>query len=199
MKMKLVVITAPVFFSGEPEIITMLFNDGLEYLHLRKPGAPQDAEEKLLERIPPEFHDRIVIHENFCLYERQGLKGIHLNSRNPHIPEGYAGHASRSCHSLDEVAACRNQYDYVFLSPVFDSISKKGYNSAFRPEELLHARQSGGIGDNVIALGGISSANIGLVRKLGFGGAAVLGDIWNRKADEIAEHFNELKRLIQTF
>ena len=27
-------------------------------------------------------------------------------------------------------------YDYVFLSPIFDSVSKQGYQAAFEPAEL---------------------------------------------------------------
>ena len=37
--MKLIVITTPQFFEGEAEAVTSLFQNGLEMLHLRKPGA----------------------------------------------------------------------------------------------------------------------------------------------------------------
>ena len=37
--MKLIVITTPQFFEGEAEAVTSLFQNGLEILHLRKPGA----------------------------------------------------------------------------------------------------------------------------------------------------------------
>ena len=37
--MKLIVITTPTFFTEEDQIITALFEEGLDYLHLRKPGT----------------------------------------------------------------------------------------------------------------------------------------------------------------
>lgn len=36
--MKLIVITTPQFFEGEAAAVTSLFQNGLEILHLRKPG-----------------------------------------------------------------------------------------------------------------------------------------------------------------
>ena len=85
-----------------------------------------------------------------------------------------------SCHSLEEVDIKKDMADYVFLSPIFNSISKSGYNSAFSKEELHNAMKQGKIDNKVIALGGVSSANIDTVKDLGFGGAALLGDIWDR-------------------
>lgn len=79
----------------------------------------------------------------FYLKEEYKLKGIHLNGRNPNLPEGYKGHVSCSCHSLDEVKERKSSCDYVFLSPVFNSISKLNYNSAYTAEELRTAAKAG--------------------------------------------------------
>lgn len=38
--MKLIVVTAPTFFVEEDKIITALFEEGLDILHLRKPETP---------------------------------------------------------------------------------------------------------------------------------------------------------------
>ena len=37
--MKLIVVTAPTFFVEEDKIITALFEEGLDILHLRKPSS----------------------------------------------------------------------------------------------------------------------------------------------------------------
>ena len=129
--MKLITITQPAFFEGEAEAITSLFDAGLEILHLRKPGASYEDMEQLLNRLPPEYLKRIVTHEHFQLASFRNLKGIHLNGRNPTAPAGFTGHISRSCHSLEEVAKYKATCDYVFLSPIYDSISKEGYPSAY--------------------------------------------------------------------
>ncbi len=64
--------------------------------------------------------------------------------------------------------------DYAFLSPIFDSISKAGYNSHFE-EQVLRKYADQGLLDNVVALGGIDGENVVKVRDLGFAGAAFLG------------------------
>lgn len=39
--MKLIVVTPPTFFVEEDQIITALFEEGLDILHLRKPATPR--------------------------------------------------------------------------------------------------------------------------------------------------------------
>lgn len=190
--MKLIVITTPQFFEGEAAAIISLFRAGLEILHLRKPGASAAEVENLLRQLPAEYLPRIVTHEHFPLASPWHLKGIHLNGRNPQAPAGYAGHISRSCHSLEEVAKYKPSCSYVFLSPIYDSISKEGYASAFSRENLREARQAGVIDAKVIALGGIDVRRLPEVKALGFGGVALLGDIWNRKGTDFLSHFQEL-------
>ena len=101
--------------------------------------------------------------------------GIHLNKRNPNIPEDYSGHISCTCRTLTELEVKKRVYDYVFLSPVFDSISKQGYSSAFSEEDLHRAAASGIIDSRVVALGGVTPERLPYLRSLGFGGAAMLG------------------------
>lgn len=201
--MKLIVITSPTYFVEEDKIITTLFEEGLDILHLRKPDTAPIYAERLLSLIPEQYHKRIVVHENFYLKDEYKLKGLHLNSRNPQLPYHYKGHASRSCHSLEELKEQKRNFDYVFLSPVFDSISKKEYLSNYTPEDIRKAHKAGIIDKKVIALGGIDVDNIRLVKEYGFGGAAVMGALWEKfdscmdhDFDQVIEHFKKLKKLI---
>ena len=139
--MKLIVVTTPTFFVEEDKIITALFEEGLDILHLRKPETPAMYSERLLTLIPEKFHHRIVTHEHFYLKEEFNLMGIHLNSRNPKEPHDYAGHVSCSCHSVEEVKNKKHFYDYVFMSPIYDSISKVNYYSTYTAEELRQAQK----------------------------------------------------------
>lgn len=84
--MKLIVVTAPTFFVEEDKIITALFEEGLDILHLRKPETPAMYSERLLTLIPEKYHKRIITHEHFYLQEEFSLMGIHLNTRNPKEP-----------------------------------------------------------------------------------------------------------------
>ena len=98
--MKLIVVTAPTFFVEEDKIITALFEEGLDILHLRKPETPAMYSERLLTLIPEKYHKRIITHEHFYLQEEFSLMGIHLNTRNSKEPHDYSGHISCTCHSL---------------------------------------------------------------------------------------------------
>ena len=178
--MKLIVVTTPTFFVEEDKIITALFEEGLDILHLRKPETPAMYSERLLTLIPERYHNRIVTHEHFYLKEEFNLMGIHLNSRNPKEPHDYAGHVSCSCHSVEEVKNKKHFYDYVFMSPIYDSISKQGYRSAFSKQALLKASAEGIIDQQVVALGGVTYQRLAEVEQLGFGGYAMLGEAWKK-------------------
>lgn len=192
--MKLIVITQPGFFDGEAEAINALLDAGLEHLHIRKPGSTEAQVEALLQAIPERYRCRITLHEHFDLAVRYRLGGIHLNRRCPFPPTRYEGGISRSCHSIGELDQWRGVCRYLFLSPVFDSISKAGYRSAFPLETLRTAAQRGTIDGKVIALGGVSADNLQMLRDMGFGGAAVLGDVWAHLGEALVPHFLRLKR-----
>ena len=89
----------------------------------------------------------------------------------------------------------------MFLSPIFDSISKDDYPAAFNEEELRSAAKQNIIDKKVIALGGVTYENIHLLKQYNFGGAVILGDLWNRfnihttqDFKELINHFRRLRR-----
>lgn len=181
MDFRLAIITLPEFFSGETDCIARLSEAGAEYLHLRKPGCSETQMRDLIERIPPRYRRRLIVHRHFGLAKEYGLKGIHLSSSHENIPEGFEGMTiGRSCHTVEEASRFGKICDYVFLSPIFDSISKQGYRSAFSLEKLSVAFRDGSLGKNVMALGGIDDTNIVKVAETGFAGAALLGYIWGK-------------------
>ena len=200
--MKLIVVTAPTFFVEEDKIITALFEEGLDILHLRKPETPAMYSERLLTLIPEKYHQRTITHEHFLLKEEFNLMGIHLTARNPKEPHDYSGHISCTCHSLDEVRNKKHFYDYLFLSPIYNCITKAGVTSGFTAEELRQAGKSKIIDSKVMALGGITPDNILEIKDYGFGGAVVMGDLWNkfnactdRDYLEVIHHFKKLKEM----
>ncbi len=201
--MKLIVITSPAFFIEEDKIITTLFEEGLDILHLRKPNSSAIYSERLLSLIPEKYHNRIVTHEHFYLKNEYGLMGIHLNSRNQHEPHDYKGHISCTCHSTEEVKSKKPYYNYVFMSPIYENISEDYDYALYTPEELRKAHKERIIDNKVMALGGINADNILTIKDLGFGGAVVLSDIWKR-FDEcsdlnylaVIDRFKELKQMI---
>lgn len=176
--MKLIAITRPFIIEDEAAFIRHIFESGFDILHLRKPDADIQYCRELLKKLNLEERKNIIVHDYPDLYEEFSLKGIHINKNVTTLPESYQGFRTRSCHSLEEVMRYKNYYDYVFLSPIFDSISKVGYNSAFSDKMLREASSKGIIDEKVVALGGVTFDKIPYLKELNFGGAAMLGNIW---------------------
>ena len=176
----IIVITRPELCADEADRIKeMLLSGKADLVHIRKPSSTIVEVEQLLRHLPSELYGRIVLHDHFGLADDYCLRGIHLNSRHPQPPAKWKGAVSISCHSLSELAKCREQaYDYMSLSPIFDSISKPDYHSAFTAEALEEAHRQGLIDHRVMALGGVTFERVPEVLQMGFGGAMILGDAW---------------------
>lgn len=185
--MKLIGITQPTFFKEEAIAITQLLESGFDLLHIRKPGSLSKDINDLLCEIPAHLYSKIVLHDHFDLIKTFPLKGIHLNSRNSVRPYTYKGSVSRSCHSIKELSKI-DDVDYCFLSPIFDSISKKGYSAAFPIQELKEASHNEVINSKVYALGGVTPEHIYFLQELGFGGIAVLGYLWQDFSLQTLQH-----------
>ena len=56
--MKIVLMTKPAFFVEEDKILTALFDEGLDNLHLYKPGAAPVYSERLLTLLPDGFRGK---------------------------------------------------------------------------------------------------------------------------------------------
>ncbi len=172
--MKLFVITSPIFLKNEAQIITTLFENGLENLHFRKPNATSEECKRILQEIPTNFRAKIVVHNHSQLVNKLELKGLHSASEYRIIGKSL----SRSCHTLAEVAMNLTKYDYLFLSSIFDSISKPNLKSTFTVNELETALVARILTKQVVALGGINLEAIKTLNQLGFKNAAILGFLW---------------------
>lgn len=162
--------------EGEVEILSSL-SRLCPVIHIRKPGAQRQKVTALLEALVLGGADmkRFTIHYDPELALRFSLGGIHLKGDELKSAEKYpVVRLSASAHSWEEAAMWSPLADYVFLSPVFDSISKPGHLGKI---DISKARNRGL--NNIVALGGIDRENIGTVRKAGMTGAALLGSIWN--------------------
>ena len=205
--MKTIILTLPGFFEHETACVNALFEHGMTRLHLRKPKATERELAEWIGQIAPPFRPRIVLHDHYALARTFLLGGIHLNGRHPEAPAWYDEvrsacltqrpepfTLSRSCHSIAELEQHLPLCHYLFLSPIFDSISKEGYGSAFSPAQLAEACRQGLIDQQVIALGGITSQRFAQLKAWGFGGAALLGDIWNQPQEQFLTHFMETRK-----
>lgn len=182
--MKIIAITPPHAIENEVAVIRQLFAKGVDIVHLRKHQSEfEDIDiitylRGILLGLTSEECSKIIIHDYPNLYHEYSLKGIHINKNITNMPEGYTGYKTRSCHSFEEIQKYKNEYDYLFLSPIFDSISKRGYKSAFTHDMLQKASLEGTINEKVIALGGVTFDKIPYLQSLNFGGVAMIGGIY---------------------
>ena len=199
--MKLLLLSSPDFFVEEDKILATLFEEGLDYLHLSKPNSEPVYCERLLTLLPEKYHKRVITNDHFYLKEEFDLMGIHLSKRNPQIPAGYKGITTSTCYEVEDLAELKKKNQYVLLKNVFRSLSKPEEGSLYSLEQLREASRRGLIDKRVMAQTGVQLENIQTVRDLGFGGAVVCSDIWNRfnihsgmDFKELIRHFHKLRK-----
>ena len=76
--MKLIVISSSQSIENETQIVTKLFEAGLDTFHLRKHRLSTKKMKEFIGAIPKHFHKRIVIHSHHNLARNFNLKGVHL-------------------------------------------------------------------------------------------------------------------------
>lgn len=186
----------------EPQILTKMFEAGLETLHLRKPKFSTKQLTEYIKSIPEHFHDRIVIHSHHNLARKFNLKGVHLTKTHKRKPfkmkwnlrllklKNPKAIVSTSNGRLAGLFEDDYEYSYSFLSPVFNSISGK-YQSGFTEHSLKSAINR--TGKKIIARGGVDIYCIEKVNEIGFDGMALFSAIW-KKPDPLKEFNNIVAR-----
>ncbi|MGE7773233.1 thiamine phosphate synthase [Chitinophaga sp. NPDC101104] len=158
---------------SEHEVIQSAFDAGLETLLLRKPGWNESDYARWLEGLPSQHRAKVIVATFPSLVETFMLKGVHLSEDARAKTAPYEIRKLREAGkwvstSIHHDSTVVSGFDFVLMGPVFDSISKPGYN----------ARPCQSIPPNAIAIGGIHAGNIAAARAKGFCGAAVLGAAW---------------------
>lgn len=207
--MKLIVISNSSKIENEAKIITSLFEAGLDSFHLRKHKLTTKETKELLNEIPAHFHNRIVIHSHHKLARKFNLRGIHLTKS--HLKKKYKTWLitkliqlknpgiiiTTSFSNIGQLFETGHSqpYNYVFLSPIFDSLNSK-FQGAFTEHSLKSAVHKTSF--NIIARGGVDITAIEQANNIGFDGIAFYSAIWKKKDplaefNKIVEKFQELK------
>ena len=193
---KLIVISSETDLDNETNMLNELFAEGLGLFHLRKPDWNVSAQRFFLERIDPAFLNRISVHQHYETISEFGLKYLHVKSasvKSKADEQADGVICSTSFHNYNEVQFGSHLWNYCFLSPIFDSISKTNYKSTF-PKDLAIEND---LYQRVFALGGITKNNIEEVFEKGFYGAAVLGSVWKEPGKAI-RNFKELDKIVKS-
>jgi len=201
--MKLIVVTTVNSLKNEASILTNLFELGLPTLHLRKPKYSTRRLKSLIEKIPFHFHNRIIIHSHHMLALTYQLKGIHLTKQHKksHLktliklrylkfrrPELVI---TTSHTKISNILERNRNYDYVFLSPIFDSATSK-YQAGFTEHSLKGAVKKSPY--RIVARGGVEAHHIEKVANIGFYGLVMHSTMWTTE-----DPVNELTQFLKIF
>jgi thiamine-phosphate pyrophosphorylase len=99
---------------------------------------------------------------------------------------------STSAHGWEEFGRLPAGLSYAFISPLFDSISKRGH----RGNTVLLERPDHELPCLPVGLGGVSGETIGLMLEQGWKGAAVLGWIWEEPGQAV-RRLEQLQKIIE--
>jgi thiamine-phosphate pyrophosphorylase len=195
--MQIVVISNPKSLANEALLINQLFDEGLTVLHLRKPDYSVMECAQLLDAIDNQHYPKIALHQHHELAKDYGIKRIHYPEKlRPELLNQESDMTfSTSMHQLSAIkkVASVKDFDYCFFGPVFNSLSKPGYQGVLAKDFKLNKDN---VDTKVYAIGGITIENIPLVKQMGFDGIALLGCLWNEPTKAI-EIFKNIKSLRQ--
>jgi len=185
---KLIVISPETTVANEHQTIQRLVDAGLQDFHLRKPGFSVEDMILFLSGLPEASLRHVVLHSHLSLINEFPLRGIHCTGSGRdefYALEDAPVQKSISVHGFCEAALVNDTFAYAFLSPVFDSISKPGYQQGYQFDALRNFLDRP-LPTDFIALGGVSLQNLPECKSLGFNGAALLGSIWG-SSDPVAQ------------
>lgn len=185
--------------SAEKDQLIQFFEKGLPLLHVRKPGMTEEKLKVWLSNFEEKHLKKMVLHQHHHLAEAFSVKGIHLKesfrSKQKNLAEyiqrfhsgGFT--LSSSFHDPENLKSEASAWDYVFLSPVFTSVSKNRYEG--RVFNVVN------LSNKVIALGGIEADKISEAKELGYAGVAVLGAVWlaENRNKAFTEIYNEYRHV----
>jgi len=183
--MRLIIISPPEDIPDEPQVVCRILHQSSATVHLRKPGQTHRQIADYLKQVPVSYHPRIMVHGHQRLLDRFDLMGIHFTEKDRihdlqrlrQLRLAQPGcRLSSAFHRITDIPEYDGLLDYILLSPIFDSVSKPGYQAAFDHADIR--RFLSWTEHTVIALGGLDVQRAVTAASLGFKGIAVLGAVW---------------------
>lgn len=179
--------------QNETEIIKELFQEGLDLLHIRKPFINQNQMMDFIQKIDSKFHSQLVLHSHYDLAENFNISRFHFREidRKNGLSQSFTDKKkSTSVHDIESFNQLNKEWEYAFISPVFLSISKKGYGENSNILNEIKKRDNSNV--RLIALGGINENNIHQAFDNNIDGVALLGAIW--ESDEPLNVFRKCRQ-----
>lgn len=204
--MELRLLTPEQNVDQELRLLNHFLEQGLPYAHIRKPQFSLEEYENYIQNISSEYHDRLIMHGALPLIEKYDLGGVHLREQSRrdmeendlkelmqyiHTKGMLIGSSVHAIETLTELAI---GFDYIFVSPIFSSISKEGYHPSFdwdiRPHKDKYPFE-------LVGLGGIAAATIPAAAAKGFESVGALGTVW-KDLSNAEENFKALMEVCRS-
>lgn len=189
----IIIITPEEIVQNEIEVINELFQEGLDLLHIRKPFISSQEMMDFIRKINAEFHHRLVLHSHYNVAGNFDISRLHfreIDRQNNMFSSFTDKIISTSVHDIEVFNELSEEWNYAFISPVFPSISKKGYGENSNILNDIKNRNNSNL--KLIALGGIDDNNINEVLNSNADGVALLGAIW--KSDNPLQIFRKCRQ-----
>lgn len=177
----LIVISSPTPVIKEASLINQLFDEGLSVFHMRKPESSSQEITLLLQEINHIHYSKIALHSHHYMAKSFGITRLHYTETSRKqlteidLSEKQTENTlSTSVHSIIDYKKLPQHFNYTFLSPVFNSISKPDYKAQTFDLKSINKKNT-----KLIALGGVTETNCRKAFDMGFDGIALLGSVWN--------------------
>lgn len=177
---------------------------GADFIYLRKSNINNAYWYAYLEQFPYGFDNRFIT-TDFQLLHDLGLGGFHFQQdivksltvedlrENLALLRMKDKISSVTAHDLGELKKYDGVFDHILISPIFDSISKKGYSSAWDLEELkdyiFNRKDKRSL---LFAQGGVDDQKLAIIQELGLDGLTLLGYLWE-DASNALQNFEKLQ------
>lgn len=178
-----------------------VLNGGCMWVQLRMKGAAEadvEAAAHEVKRLTDAFGATLIIDDHVMVAKRVGATGVHLgkNDMDPAearriLGEGFV--IGGTCNTIDDIRRVASSVDYIGCGPFRYTTTKKNLAPTLGLEgyrELTWDARSEGINIPIVAIGGITVADIADVIQCGPDGIAMSGEItraedMSRKTEEV--------------
>ncbi len=205
--MKIILYTSPKEIVNEIEIISQLFEIGVDYLYIRKPELDDFSLVDFVEKIPEPYWKKcistsMIITKEFNLGGYHFTRDILIKNEKYHtkVLEWLYQHqkiSSASAHSINELERLNGHFKHLIVSPIFPSISKENHSYPWNYSKLNDCLNSSSTQPKSLcfAVGGIDINKIEMIKNTNFDGIGLLGAIWNHP-EKAKLNFQKIKESI---
>jgi thiamine-phosphate pyrophosphorylase len=174
------------------DIVDAAFAAGCRWASVREKDLPVRDQIALAAAMLPlarQSGSRLTMHGDAEAAAAAGVDGVHLPAGADAVAArarlGPAALVGISVHTIAEARRLDGRIlDYCIAGPVFASASKPGYGPALGPSGVTLIARATAL--PVIAIGGVTESNVGLLAAAGVSGIAVMGGLM-RAGDTGAE------------